>query len=132
MFRGNLPPSTWENLLPSKPGTSLLHFPIFLLLPLVKNLLPLDASSQVSSSYSTTPPNALFGTPTQATTTTPLASLIAGHTQFVLLLHLKPITLLNLHTPPSPHGILCKTSSPTLESITFTVHQAGVSHGWLQ
>ena len=78
--------------------------------------------------YSTTQPNTLFKT----TTTTPLASLIAGHTQFVRLLHLKPITLLNLHTPPSPHGILYKTSSPTLESITFTVHQAGVSHEWLQ
>ena len=55
VFRGNLPPSTWENLLPSKPGTSLLHFPIFILLPLVTNLLPLDANSPTSHNSSLTP-----------------------------------------------------------------------------
>ena len=55
MFRGNLPPSTWKNLLPSKPGTSLLHFPIFILLPLVTNLLPLDANSPTSHNSSLTP-----------------------------------------------------------------------------
>ena len=53
----------------------------------------------------------LFETPTQSTTTTPLATPIASPTPFVLLLHLATLPhLLNLPTPSSPHGLLCKTN----------------------
>ena len=108
VFRANLPPSTWENLLPSKPGTSLLHFPIFLLLPLVTNLLPLDANSPTSHNSSLTPLHKF-----QAPTLLLHQMLYLGHLlrqlllihQLLRLLVLPPLQ--NLPTPSSPQGLPC-------------------------
>ena len=89
VFRGNLPPSIWENLLPSKTWNQSNPFPYLPPSSLGHQCITtrcIFTSFKLITYYST---KCSIWAPIQATTTTPLGFLIAGHTQFVLLLHLK-------------------------------------------